>query len=39
MSRVCAMVPFEVKERMEGYETQETDLTRCHWLLEEEDKF
>ena len=33
------MVPFEVRERMEGEHTSETDLTRCRQVLEEGDKF
>ena len=34
-----AVVPFEVREGMEGEHTAETDLTRCHWVLEEGDMF
>ena len=33
------MVPFEVRVGMEGERTQETDLTMCHQVLEEGDKF
>ena len=34
-----AVVPFEVRKGMEGEHTPETDLTRCHQVLEEVDKF
>ena len=34
-----AVVPFQVREGMEGEHTPETDLTRCHHVLEEGDKF
>ena len=34
-----SLVPFEEKEGMEGEHTPETDLTRCHQVLEEGDKF
>ena len=33
------MVPFEQREWMEGEHIPETDLTRCHQILEEGDKF
>ena len=33
------MVPFEAKEGIEGVHTSETDLRRCHQVLEEGDKF
>ena len=33
------MVPFEKTEGIEGEQTSETDLTRCHQVLEEGDKF
>ena len=33
------MVPFEVREGMEGEHTPETDLSRHHQVLEEGDKF
>ena len=36
---VSAMVPFEVREGMEGNHKPKTDLTRCHQVLEEGDKF
>ena len=36
---VSAVQPFEVKERMEGEHTTETDLTRRHQDLEEGDRF
>ena len=32
-------MPFEVREGMEGEHTPETDVTRCHQILEEGDKF
>ena len=34
-----AVVPFEVREGLEGEHTPETDITRCHQVLEEGDKF
>ena len=34
-----AVEPFEVRKGMEEEHTPETDLTRCHWVLEEGDKF
>ena len=34
-----ALVPFEVREGMEGEHTSEIDLTRHHQVLEEGDKF
>ena len=34
-----AVVPFEVREGMEGEHTPETDKARHHQVLEEEDKF
>ena len=36
---VSAVQPFEVREGMEGEHTPETDLTRCHHDLEEEETF
>ena len=36
---VPAVRPFEVREGMEGEQTPETDLTRCHQDLEERDRF
>ena len=36
---VSAVWPFEVRERMEGEHTPETDLTRCHQDLEEGERF
>ena len=33
------MVPFEVREGMEGQHTPVTDLTRHHQVLEEREKF
>ena len=33
------VVPFEVRKRMEGEHIPETDLTRCHQVLEEGNKF
>ena len=39
-SRVeSAVVPFKVREGMEAEHIPETDLTRCHQILEEGDKF
>ena len=34
-----AVVPFEVREGMEGENTPETDLTRHHQVFEEGDKY
>ena len=34
-----AVVPFEEREGMDGEHTPETDLKRCHQVLEEGDKF
>ena len=34
-----AVMPCEVREGMEGKHTPETDLTRCHQVVEEGDKF
>ena len=36
---VSAVWPFEVRERMEGKHTPETDLIRCHQDLEEGERF
>ena len=33
------MVPFEERKGMEREHTPETDLTRCHQVLEEGNKF
>ena len=33
------VVPFELREQMEGEHTPETDLTSCCQVLEEGDKF
>ena len=34
-----AVMPFEEREGVEGDHTPETDLTRCHQVLEEGDEF
>ena len=34
-----AVVPFEVREGVEGEHTPETDSTRCQQVLKEGDKF
>ena len=34
-----AVVPFEVREKMEVEHTPETDFKRCHQVLEEGDTF
>ena len=33
-----AVVPFKVKEGMEGEHTLDTDFKRCHHILEEGDR-
>jgi len=33
------VVPFEEREEMDGEHTLETNLTRCHSVLKEGDKF
>ena len=34
-----AVMPFEEKEGIEGEHTPETDLTRCHQVMQEGDRF
>ena len=36
---VPAVWPFEVRERVDGEHTPETDLIRCHQDLEEGERF
>ena len=36
---VSAVRPFEVRERVEGEHTPETDLIRCHQDFEEGERF